>query len=338
MKQMLTNLKERLKMRYQTFLNALFSLTALFILFTGTAHAAITDCIGQNSDGGVPGQAICVPPVPVPIGSGEGADEDAWSYDLCSDYPYYWSADLSAWCRARDGQWIPGGFGASWCDFKRPVYDEDVVPYSDNYVRERFNSICDVQGPVDSGWGQTIDSIFCYCYTGKPEGPLYQNDTLIRDFRTVDFIITTQDNLGNCSNTFPFRTIARKQRRLECPTGTRTRYKSNGDLECWYLPADRCETVGRNGGISSGFSGMSGAGVSGASRLTKSSCNLVGNPINTALMNKMQREEDLPMTSGGLQFVRYFNSTPWPPVHPETRKTTWDYWRHTYMRRIVVPY
>jgi YD repeat-containing protein len=56
------------------------------------------------------------------------------------------------------------------------------------------------------------------------------------------------------------------------------------------------------------------------------------------LINKVQREEDLAVTLGGLEFVRHYNSAPLPPVHAETRKATWDYWRHTYMRRIVEPH
>jgi len=54
-------------------------------------------------------------------------------------------------------------------------------------------------------------------------------------------------------------------------------------------------------------------------------------------LNKVQREEDLAAMSGGLSFVRHFNSTPLPPFDAETVKGAWDYWRHTYMRRIVEP-
>ncbi|MCL2872981.1 MAG: hypothetical protein FWF41_08430, partial [Betaproteobacteria bacterium] len=139
---------------------------------------------------------------------------------------------------------------------------------------------------------------------------------------------------------------------MECPAGTQTRSKGNGtnDLECWYLPASNCDTVGSNGGSGggSGFSGSSfatgggmsasaGGGAQGKVGLASSSCNLIGNPINTALLNKVQREEDLPMLPGGLQFARHFNSAPVLPLHFDVPKTTWYYWRHTYMRRIIVP-
>ena len=61
-------------------------------------HAAVTDCLGENSDGTAVGMAVCTSPVPTPLDSTAAAD--GWVYTL-DDRSHL--LNLGAWCEAFGG-------------------------------------------------------------------------------------------------------------------------------------------------------------------------------------------------------------------------------------------
>src|SRR5262252_5238364 len=75
---------------------------------SGPVGANITDCIGANSDGGVPGQAICAPiPVPTPAtGVLPGwSDLQGWTHHLCDEAGAH-SLREKAWCESAGGTFM----------------------------------------------------------------------------------------------------------------------------------------------------------------------------------------------------------------------------------------
>lgn len=286
-------------------------ITVLVLLtFIGHAQAKVEDCLGQNTDNGVPGQAVCTSPI---------ATE--WDYALCDNQAPY-AGRIAAWCMVSGGTWIDLYNG---CPGATPAGDGNLAPRSEAFAWLVRPGAC-MASATPSGWGQSISAY--HCWTGSP---VSQNGILVRDYQSIPVAGKSLDSEERCEVPWTEPIYAMRTRSLECPAGTRSRTKSNGDLECWYLPADRCEeTAGSNTPLAGGASSLANG--------KSCSSNLVGNPINVGSLNKVQREEDLPMMPGGLSFTRHFNSASLIPVHPETTRTTWDYWRHTYMRSIIEPY
>ncbi len=294
---------------YQKTVFKVIAFVSLSVL-AGQASAKVEDCLGENTNNGAPGQAVCVEPRPI-----------EWVYGVCDDVAAY-AYRMAAWCIVSGGTWIGNNTGC--VGGHTPMSEGNLVSRSEAFSLLVRPGSC-MASASPSGWGQTISTY--HCWSGLP---VSKNGILIRDYQSIPVSGKSIDSEGRCELSWTEHIYAIRTRSLQCPAGARSRTKSNGDLECWYLPVDRCEeTVG-----------SSAPPIPGSPSPNTKSCssNLVGNPINVGSLNKVQREEDLAMMSGGLSFVRHFNSAPVLPVHPETMRTTWDYWRHTYMRSIIEPY
>src|SRR5215831_9994298 len=91
----------------------------LLLFITCSVGAKITDCIGANSDAGVPGQAICTAPIStraqgVPT---TWADSRGWTYKLCDEAGEHFLRE-KAWCESAGGTYMglytnPSCVGAS---------------------------------------------------------------------------------------------------------------------------------------------------------------------------------------------------------------------------------
>ncbi|MDR0771242.1 MAG: hypothetical protein LBE75_08645 [Burkholderiales bacterium] len=288
-------------------------MAASFLFLPLDAFAKLEDCLGTNSDNGVPGRAICVDNILVPASpslTAADVDGEMWRYGIGDFRPPSLMA-ITMWCLVLGG--------SADCLDVPPLFDPAIIPAGKEFT-EWANGACTTELKSDTSW---INPVFD------------KNNIKIRESRSLVYGGTKG---AECQNEWKETIEANRVRGSACPPGTNARGRPDGSRECWYLPANNCETVGQNGGNTSwggGASAATGMGMQGKAGLAQSSCNLVGNPINTALVNKVQREEDLPILPGGLQFVRHFNSSPLLPFSSEFSKGTWDYWRHTYMRRIV---
>ncbi|HET9831892.1 MAG TPA: RHS repeat domain-containing protein, partial [Vicinamibacterales bacterium] len=290
------------------------SVLAACVLLTAACHAQanITDCIGSNIDGGVPGQAICTSPVTAPAqGTLPGwSDSLGWSYGLCDEAGAHILRER-AWCESAGGTYAgPGCVGASM----PPVFEGGLASWATEFERI-LHGACDL-GMSDSGWGQTVSSY--NCWTG---GPKILNNITVTDFRTFSYSGKSRDAQGNCNQPWTELVRAGRWRSIKCPADHERRNKPSGaagEIECWKMPTSCDDSV------SSSRNGTSSGGDS------------VGNPIRLADCSKIQREVDIaPVGSGGLQFVRTFASGSYFEPVAGLFEGTWSYWRHTYSRRIV---
>ena len=286
-------------------------------ILLGVSYAAganMADCIGSNSDGGPPGQAICVNPIPAPSPGASPGSYDAvyWKYALCDEAGAHFLR-AKAWCESAGGTFM-GLYASPSCvgSSMPPVFEGGLAPWATEFER-RLHNACDLN-MSDSGWGQTVSSY--NCWTG---GPQTINSVLVTDFRTFSFSGKSPDAQGACTQPWAELVRAGRWRDARCPPDYERRGKNGGapnDLECWRMPT-ACE-------VSASGTAGNGGGDS------------VGNPIRLADCSKIQREVDIaPIGNGGLQFVRTFVSGGYFEPLPGPTEQTWSYWRHTYARRIV---
>jgi len=253
---------------------------------TALAQAVDTRCI---RDGGA---ALCVEPEIAPVSPDSFHDSEMWEYNLCDMRGPYLSRSR-AWCEARGGTWGTDGL----CTSIQPLFEPAIVPVSRAFEVEVYNA-CQI-GWADTGWGQSIPSNIL-CWTG---GPLYQNGTLIRDFRTLNFAGLAPSSTG-CDAAWTETVHAGKWRKLTCPMGYNQRTRANGDIECWKLPVE---------------------------------CRTVGNPVNLLDGCKMQDEIDYRSRApGGLAVERYYNSAGFFHFEAAPVQSN-DVWRTNWDRRILVP-
>lgn len=296
-----------------------FLLFLIIFLLGMPAYSEITDCLGQNSNNGEPGQAICIAPIPKPRidASANEHDKEGWVYHLYDRYPpgFY----ERVWCRAAGGALDDHGN----CTSEIILFDEDIFPVAKNFA-DMVAHPCSYTVITDTGWGATIT------HSRGSISPETDPRTgiLIGDAR--DLFFAGKNYPPKCDQEWYVHVWAGRLRGVGCPDGTKGRTTANGKYECWYMPADRCEeTVG---------SGTPRTPGNPSPNNKSCSSNLVGNPINVGSLNKVQREEDLAVIPGGLSFAHYFNSTPLLPTDSETMRMAQDYWQHTYMRNIIEPY
>ena len=256
----------------------------------GIAVAAVEDCFGNAPDA----MAICVPAVPAPLTPTSPVDADMWTYGVCDDVAaFVWRERI--WCEVAGGTWVVLS-GGTQCNGAQPAFELVIVPWAQTF-ESRAHSACQISN-TDSGWGMTTDSY--NCWTGNPSS---FSGVLVRDLRQMDFQGKTPDAQGACTIAWTERVIAAKWRTADCPEGYNLRHKTDGSLECWYLPA--C-------------------------------CSSVANPVNAVRGNKIEQWVDYrDGTSGGLEFIRYYNSDGYFQRNGSSRRTT-DYWRTNWDRRIVV--
>lgn len=254
------------------------------------AVAAVEDCFGNAADA----MAICVPAVPAPLTPTSPVDADMWTYGVCDDVAaFVWRERI--WCEVAGGTWVvlPGG---ARCNGAQPAFEPVIVPWAQTF-ESRAHSACQISN-TDSGWGMTTDSY--NCWSG---GPSTFSGVLVRDLRQMDFQGKTPDAQGACTLAWTERVIAAKWRTASCPEGYNMRHKTDGGLECWYLPA--C-------------------------------CSVAGNPVNTIRGNKVEQWVDYRAgAENGLEFTRYYNSQGYFQRNGSARRTT-DYWRTNWDRRIIV--
>jgi RHS repeat-associated protein len=72
--------------------------------------------------------------------------------------------------------------------------------------------------------------------------------------------------------------------------------------------------------------------------VTECKCNLVGHPINPADGSVYAKENDIPSSSGPLEFTRYYNSTNSIAEPPPPPADLGPAWRHSYSQRITPVY
>ena len=162
---------------------AVAAFSAVALLFSAAASAALSDCIELG------GQAVCTAPQVGP-----------WGYGLCDEAGPS-AARLRAWCLATGGTYL--GVYAGGCQGGTPNTESNLYPRA-----LAFSNILHAPNAcsgTDTGWGQTISSYLCWS-----GGPTYQNGTLVRDFRTMNF---------SCGETIR----AGRWRTLICPVGTQQR-------------------------------------------------------------------------------------------------------------------
>ena len=127
---------------------------------------------------------------------------------------------------------------------------------------------------------------------------------MIRDFRKLTFS-GLQPGATGCNVPWTEVVYAGKWRGVACPKTYNTRFKANGDLECWKFPPECPVTV--------------------------------GNPVNLLDGCKSQRELDYrSRTPGGLEVERFYNSAGYFRFDVAPERST-DVWRTTWDRRIVLP-
>jgi YD repeat-containing protein len=278
--------------------------------------ANIADCIGANSDGGIPGQAICTSPIAAPAqGVPPGwFDANKWTYHLCDEAGAHFLRE-KAWCESAGGTYMgqyanPSCVGAGM----PPVFEGGLGGWATEFER-RLHNACELN-MTDSGWGQTVSSY--NCWTG---GPKILSNILVTDFRTFSFSGKSPDAQGTCAQPWAELVRAGRWRAITCPADYETRSKlggAYGEIECWKMPTS-CRSMVSSGGDSS-----------------NSGKDSVGNPVRLADCSKIQREVDVAAIGNGeLQFVRTFASGSYFEPLAGAAEGAWSYWRHTYARRIV---
>ena len=195
----------------------------------GYEYCEAEDCIG---DGGLAqcsaGQAA--PPTGVE-GSLLGADQ--WVHGMCHEGPGS-MADDARWCQAGGGTWDAFSNPPQCLDQQEGMLgltgtstEQMAVEVTDAWIDIKFPS-CENSLTGDTGWGQTINSNFCW--TDSPGDHL---DILVKDFRQ-----RTYTRGGSCEGTTTV--TLRRDRTAVCPPGYKSR-NAVGGTQC-FIPAECSQT------------------------------------------------------------------------------------------------
>jgi len=219
-----------------------------------------------------------------------------WSFAYCYDGGSYVGRDAT-WCHVRNGFWDTSIPG---CVGGTPVTDGNFDALA-TQVETSMEGAC--QGTMLGsrvGWGATVSSVNCWSgsTTYKNGQPVSQLDV-----DNFTYLLNNASGAGCDPTQHSLRYVLLRQRELTCPQG----YQPIGTdpLRC-VLPTPACAH------------------------------DTVGNPIGVCNGVKRQHEVDYRSPGpGGLEFVRYYNSTGRFSVD-DTPITNDDYWRNSYSSRIVL--
>ena len=199
----------RLRRTLRPFFYAVVCFCCTIDLLSASATAHPADCLEEG------GQTICVKPIPT-----------AWEYRLCDEVPSYIYRSI-AWCASSGGVW---GGSNQGCSIDVPVQDASVYPRSQAFA-QYLHGTCT---GVDSEWGQSLNSYFCY-----RGSPLVVSGYVLQDYRQMTF---------SCGPNVREIVSANRSRKLACPAGYQE--KTVGlDLRC-VRPIECCTVSGKGNPVS----------------------------------------------------------------------------------------